>query len=95
MILAAKFPNNISDFSQFHSTTQTDKDGRIVKGRMATRALPPRTDDGYYTGVFCLSQPLQVLVPQNGPSVPKNMYYPYWVVDKGVIIEQGNYYFAP
>ena len=95
MNLAANLPNNISDFSQFHSTTQTDKDGRIVKGRMATSALPPRTDDGYYTGVFCLSQPLQVLVPQNGPSVPKNMYYPYWVVDKGVIIEQGNYYFAP
>lgn len=95
MNLAAKFPDNISDFSQFHSTTQTDKDGRIVKGRMATSALPPRTDDGYYTGVFCLSQPLEVPMLQDGTSVPMNKYYPYWVVDKGVIIEQGNYYFAP
>lgn len=95
MNLAAKLPGNISDFSQFHSTTQTDKDGRIVKGRMATSALPPLKPSGYYSGVFCLNQPLEVLVPQDGPSVPKNMCYPYWVVDKGVIIEQGNYYFAP
>lgn len=95
MNLAANLPDNISDFSQFHSTTQTDKDGRIVKGRMATSALPPLKPSGYYSGVFCLNQPLEVLVPRNEAPVPKNKYYPYWVVDKGVIIEQGNYYFAP
>lgn len=95
MNLAENLSDNISDFSQFHSTTQTDKDGRIVKGRMATSALPPLKPSGYYSGVFCLSQPLEVLVPRNEAPVPKNKYYPYWVVDKGVIIEQGNYYFAP
>ena len=95
MNLAANLSKNISDFSQFHSTTQTDKDGRIVKGRMHTSALPPRTDDGYYTGVFCLNQPLEVLVPPNEAPVPKNKYYPYWVVSNGIITEQGNYYFAP
>lgn len=95
MNLAANLPGNISDFSQFHSTTQTDKDGRIVKGRMATSALPPLKPSGYYSGVFCLSQPLEVPTTQDGTPAPKNKYYPYWVVDKGVIIEQGNYYFAP
>lgn len=95
MNLAANLPNNISDFSQFHSTTQTDKDGRIVKGRMATSALPPLKDDGYYSGVLCLSQAMEVPITQDWTSVPKNKYYPYWVVSKGVIIEQGNYYFAP
>lgn len=95
MNLAANFPDNISDFSQFHSTTQTDKDGRIVKGRMATSALPPLKPSGYYSGVFCLSQALEVPVSQDGTSVPKNKYYPYWVVSNGVITEQGNYYFAP
>ena len=95
MNLAANLPDNISDFSQFHSTTQTDKDGRIVKGRMATSALPPPKPDWYYSGVFCLNQPLEVLVPRNEAPVPKNKYYPYWVVSNGIITEQGNYYFAP
>lgn len=95
MNLAANLPNNISDFSQFHSTTQTDKDGRIVKGRMHTSALPPLKDDGYYSGVLCLSQAMEVPIMQDGTSAPKNKYYPYWVVSKGIITEQGNYYFAP
>lgn len=95
MNLAVNFPDNISDFSQFHSTTQTDKDGRIVKGRMSTSALPPLKDSGYYTGVFCLSQAMEVPITQDGTSAPKNKYYPYWVVSNGIITEQGNYYFAP